>query len=128
MSTKIVIIGVGFAGIWSALSAKHLIGLKGKGKDIDVVVIAPQPALVMRPRLYEANPAQMSYPVGPVFEALGVKFITAFAEKIHTEAHSIHVRSTSGVESTVTYDRLILAAGSKLVRPQSVIGLQQHSF
>jgi NADH dehydrogenase FAD-containing subunit len=128
MSTKIVIIGVGFAGFWSALSAKHLIDLKGKGKDVDVIVIAPQPALVMRPRLYEANPAQMSYPVGPVFEALGVKLITAFAEKIDTEAHSIHVRSTSGVESTVTYDRLILAAGSKLIRPQSVIGLQQHSF
>jgi len=129
MSGKIVIIGAGFAGVWSALSAKRLIDLQKKNKDIfEVTVIAPEPSLIMRPRLYEANPSNTSAPLGTLFESAGIKFVQAFAEKIDTEAHTICVRSSSNVQSTIAYDRLILAAGSAVNKPQAITGLQQHAF
>lgn len=53
--TRIVIVGTGFGGVWSALSAKRLINLPRKKNDIEVLVISPEPTLVIRPRLYEAK-------------------------------------------------------------------------
>jgi NADH dehydrogenase len=48
MKQTILVIGAGFAGTWSALSAKHLIvsNLQKDGPDIEVVVIAPEAKLV----------------------------------------------------------------------------------
>ncbi|CAM1508030.1 Fc.00g048780.m01.CDS01 [Cosmosporella sp. VM-42] len=128
MQHKIVIIGTGFAGVWSALSAKRLINLKDSKKDIEVVVVAPEPTLVLRPRLYEANPAGMTHPVGPLFESAGIKFIQGTAEAIYTEKHAVDIRSASGATSNIGYDRLILAAGSSVVRPQGIAGLKQYAF
>ncbi|EFQ32759.1 hypothetical protein CGRA01v4_09299 [Colletotrichum graminicola] len=128
MSSTIVIIGAGFAGVWSALSAKRLLNLNNQGGIIDIIVIAPEPYLVMRPRLYEPNASGFKHPLVALFEAVGVRFIQGTAETIDTQAHIVHVRYPAGVESAVPFDRLILAAGSSVVRPQSVDGLQQHAF
>ncbi|KAK1985393.1 hypothetical protein LZ30DRAFT_708565 [Colletotrichum cereale] len=128
MSRTIVIIGAGFAGVWSALSAKRLINLSNQGEAIDIIVIAPEPHLVIRPRLYESNPSSFKHPLLALFESTGVRFLQGTAETIDTQAHVVHVRSPTGVESDVSFDRLILAAGSSVVRPQSVAGLQQHAF
>ena len=128
MASNIVIIGAGFAGVWSALSAKRLINLQNKSKDVEVTVIAPEPSMVIRPRLYEAEPSNMSVQVGALFESAGIKFIQGFAENIDTAAHTVHVRSIASAQTTVAYDRLILAAGSDVIRPQAVVGLRQHAF
>ncbi|KAK1656182.1 hypothetical protein BDP81DRAFT_487529 [Colletotrichum phormii] len=69
MSGSIIIIGAGFAGVWSALSARRLIKIHGQSEAFKVTVIAPQSCLIMRPRLYEANPSNMSQELGPLFEA-----------------------------------------------------------
>ncbi|KAK3332967.1 hypothetical protein B0T19DRAFT_114059 [Cercophora scortea] len=131
MSSKLVIIGAGFAGVWSALSAKRLINLKrkdGESKDIEVIVIAPEPSLVLKPRLYEANASSMFHPVGPLFKDAGITFIQGNAEAIDTDGHTIEVHTPSGNCLSVTYDRLILAAGSTVVRPPVVSGLQRYAF
>ncbi|OHX00554.1 pyridine nucleotide-disulfide oxidoreductase family protein [Colletotrichum incanum] len=128
MPRTIVIIGAGFAGVWSALSAKRLANLTNKGEIINIVVIAPEPYLVIRPRLYESNASSMKHPLMDLFDFAGVQFLQGTAETIDTEAHIVHVRSPTGHKSDVSFDRLILAAGSSVVRPQSVIGLQQHAF
>ncbi|RMJ15906.1 hypothetical protein CDV36_004427 [Fusarium kuroshium] len=128
MSSKIVIIGAGFAGVWSALSAQRLINLKEKEKNIEILVISPEPSLVMRPRLYEANAAGMSYPLNDLFGSAGIKFLQGTVDAIQAEAHTVKVRTASGGEDIVGYDRLILAAGSAVVRPQSVTGLKEHAF
>ncbi|KDN70786.1 hypothetical protein CSUB01_08717 [Colletotrichum sublineola] len=127
MSRTIVIIGAGFAGVWSALSAKRLINLNNEG-GINIVVIAPEPYLVMLPRLYEANASSFKHPLLALFESAGVQYLQGTAETIDTQAHVVHVRSSTGIESGVPFDRLILAAGSSVVMPQSVSGLQQHAF
>ncbi|EEU36593.1 uncharacterized protein NECHADRAFT_51665 [Fusarium vanettenii 77-13-4] len=128
MPSKIVIIGAGFAGVWSALSAQRLINLKHKEKDVDILVISPEPSLVMRPRLYEANAAGMNYPLGDLFGSAGIKFLQGTVDTIQIETHIVKVHTASGGEESVQYDRLILAAGSSVVRPQGVTGLEEHAF
>ncbi|KAJ5769520.1 hypothetical protein N7520_004079 [Penicillium odoratum] len=125
---RIVIIGAGFAGVWSALSAKRLATLVNKESSLEIQVIAPEPSLVMRPRLYEANPSRMTHPLGPLFKEAGVSFLQGIVQSIDTKTNTIQARSIEGVESTVQYDRLILAAGSSVVRPRGITGIEQNAF
>ncbi|KAF9871444.1 hypothetical protein CkaCkLH20_11091 [Colletotrichum karsti] len=128
MSVSIVIIGAGFAGVWSALSAKRLINLKDKGNAVKVLVVAPEPSLAIRPRLYEANTSNMFHHLGPLFESAGIEFLQGRAETINTTSKSVQVRSTDNQAVVVEYNQLILAAGSSLNRPQSVSGIEEHAF
>ncbi|GJC97369.1 FAD-dependent pyridine nucleotide-disulfide oxidoreductase [Colletotrichum higginsianum] len=130
MSSTILIVGAGFAGVWSALSAKRLINNSSdRANTINIVVVAPEPFLVIRPRLYETNAASMTHPLAALFEAAGVQFLQGTVETIDTQAHTVHVRSPTGPDpEVVSFDRLILAAGSSVVRPQGVTGLGQHAF
>ena len=128
MASRIVIIGCGFAGVWSALAAKRLVDLKDKAPSVEVVVVAPEASLVARPRLYEANAAGMAQPLGSLFESIGIKFVQGFVETIQPEDHHVLVRSAAGVTSRISYDRLILAAGSSIVHPKNIDGLGEHAF
>ncbi|KAK2608180.1 hypothetical protein N8I77_006804 [Diaporthe amygdali] len=130
MPKKIIIIGAGFAGLWSALSAKRLINLRNQEEEIKILVIAPEPSLVLRPRLYEANAASMTHPLGALLRSGDIEFFQGKVETIDTKAHYIHARSTSNVKLTTpfSYDRLILAAGSSVKKPQSIPGLQEFAF
>ncbi|KAH8703718.1 hypothetical protein BGW36DRAFT_423268 [Talaromyces proteolyticus] len=128
MSNKIVIIGAGFAGVWSALSAKRLIGLSQNERHIEVIVVAPGASLVLRPRLYESKPSKMAYPLKALFEAAGITFFQGTVTSIDTERHGIQVKSAKGVQSTIVYDRLILAAGSTIVKPKGIIGIEENTF
>ncbi|OAL07079.1 FAD/NAD(P)-binding domain-containing protein [Phaeosphaeriaceae sp. SRC1lsM3a] len=129
MPQRIIVVGAGFAGMWSALAARRFISmnLKTKEPDIEVIVVAPEPRLVIRPRLYEANPASMSAPLEDLFQVTGVQFIQGTVKSISTDEHAIEVADPTGTKSTYGYDRLILAAGSRLQRP-NIPGLQDHSY
>ena len=128
MPKQIVVIGAGFAGFWSAFSAKRLVDLEDKAADIEVTVIALEPSLVMRPRLYEAEPASMLMPLESMFKDAGIRFVRGFADKIDTNKQNVKVSSQDGEETLVAYDRLVLAAGSSVVKPVAVTGLEQHAF
>ncbi|KLO81332.1 related to pyridine nucleotide-disulphide oxidoreductase family protein [Fusarium fujikuroi] len=128
MPSRIVIIGAGFAGVWSAFSAQRLINIKSKQQDIQVLVIAPEPWLTLRPRLYEPNPSNMKQPLGPLFASSGIRFLQGAVETIDTNSQTVHLKSPSGDESDIAYDRLVLAAGSAVVRPKSVAGLNEYAF
>lgn len=128
MPGKIVIIGAGFAGVWSALSARRLLNLVNKGDAFDILVIAPEPVLVMRPRLYEANTSSLTFPLSSLFAKAGISFLSGTVNTIHTDTRTVEVRNAVGVETTIEYDRLVLAAGSSVARPQSIPGLRQHAF
>ncbi|EHK18612.1 uncharacterized protein TRIVIDRAFT_51015 [Trichoderma virens Gv29-8] len=130
MAKKIVIIGSGFAGLWTAIGAKRVIDLNRNllsDQDIEVLVIAPEPKLVIRPRLYESNAANMSAPLGELFAATGVRFTQGIVHAIQTEKKKIEMINMAGVSSILSYDKLVLAAGSRLVRPE-VPGLRDHAF
>jgi NADH:ubiquinone reductase (H+-translocating) len=126
MSKRILVIGAGFAGMWSALSAARLIDQHGR-TDIEVALIAPEPHLHVRPRLYEENAAGMKAPLLDIFASTGVRFIQGSVEHIHVERGEVDVHGADGSRSTLNYDRLVLATGSRLFRPQ-IPGLAQHAF
>ncbi|KAL4749317.1 hypothetical protein BDW72DRAFT_194946 [Aspergillus terricola var. indicus] len=129
MNCRIVIIGAGFGGVWSALSAKRLINLANKEAEFEILVVAPEPVLVMRPRLYESKPATLIHPLDALFKEAGIKFVPGVVETIHTEARTVEVQCTSGLlKSTIKYDRLILVAGSSVIHPEGITGLEDHAF
>ncbi|MFI7837108.1 NAD(P)/FAD-dependent oxidoreductase [Pseudomonas asiatica] len=126
MKSNILIIGAGFAGVWSALSAARLLD-QAQRADINVSVLAPQPELRIRPRFYEADVHGMKAPLGELFEAVGIHFIPGNADSIDTEGRSVSYTNAQGHRQQIAYDRLILAAGSQVARP-AVPGLAEHAF
>lgn len=126
MKTNILIIGAGFAGVWSALSAARLLD-QAHRDDLSISVLAPQAELRIRPRFYEANAHTLKAPVGELFEVVGVRFITGNAEAIDADARSVSYIDSHGQRQQIAYDRLILAAGSQVARP-AVPGLAEHTF
>lgn len=126
MKSNILIIGAGFAGVWSALSAARLFD-QAQRADLSISVLAPQPELRIRPRFYEADVHGMKAPLGELFEAVGIHFIPGNADSIDTEGRSVSYTDALGQPQQITYDRLILAAGSQVARP-AVPGLAEHAF
>ena len=128
MQQRLVIIGAGFAGMYAALSAARLRGLNNVSPDaLEIVVVAPEPTLVVRPRLYESQPETLSAPLEAVFEAVDVQYVRGSATSFDTKARSVEVSAPDGSVSTLRYDRLVLASGSRLFRPD-IPGLAQYGF
>jgi len=128
MSKRILVIGAGFAGMWSALASARLLDQVGR-TDVEIALVAPTPELHVRPRLYEQNPNGMRAPLQDIFQAVGVRFIQGWVEHIDVARQEVTV-ATAGAEGAsqpVHFDRLVLAAGSRLFRPQ-IPGLEQHAF
>ncbi|TCP78169.1 NADH dehydrogenase [Pseudomonas putida] len=126
MKSNILIIGAGFAGVWSALSAARLLD-QAQRDDLSISVLAPQAELHIRPRFYEANAHTLKAPVGELFNAVGVHFITGNAEAIAADARTVSYIDSQGQRQQISYDRLILAAGSEVARP-AIPGLAEHTF
>lgn len=127
MTRSILIIGTGFAGMWSALSAARVIERAGKAAEYRVTVISPEPELHVRPRLYEENAGGMKAPLGALFDAVGIEFIRGTVAKILPDESLVEVRMAGGSTETVAYDSLVLATGSQLLRPD-IPGLREHAF
>ncbi|MCY1274237.1 NADH dehydrogenase-like protein [compost metagenome] len=125
MKQRILIIGTGFAGMWSALSAARLLDRHGD-RSTEVAVLAPQAELRIRPRFYEPNVHRMTAPLDKLFEVVGVKFIRGTAERIDVASNTVGYRDAEGAAATLEYDRLVLASGSKVARPR-LAGIE-HAF
>ncbi|VDY62785.1 NADH dehydrogenase-like protein SAV0941 [Shimwellia blattae] len=126
MKNSVLIIGSGFAGMWSAVSAARLAYLNGRD-DVEITVLAPRPELGIRPRFYEANVSTLAAPLGPLFSALGIRFIAGAAEHIDTHQQQVTYREPGGATATLGYQRLILATGSRL-RREGVAGIARYGF
>lgn len=126
MKKQILILGAGFGGLWAALSATRLLSLHGC-HDVEVSVLAPQPELRIRPRFYEPNAHQLFAPLGELFDAVGVNFISGTAERIDVEPKTVAYRDALGAIKMLTYDKLVLATGSRLALPDTP-GVVQHAF
>ena len=122
---NILIIGAGFAGLWSALSAVRQLELNAR-KDVEVTLLAPQAELHVRPRFYEPDVHTMAAPLQALFEAVNVRFVQGTAFHIDEAARRVRYRTQSGTECELGYDRLIMACGSVLNRPD-MVGIE-HVF
>ncbi|NVK57034.1 MAG: NAD(P)/FAD-dependent oxidoreductase [Alteromonadaceae bacterium] len=128
MKKRILVIGAGFAGLWSSLSAARLIHQVGH-KNIEIALIAPKPELHIRPRLYEHNPQKMTAPLERIFQKTGVSFIEGLVADIDVKNQTVKVTDavSKNPSRDITYDRLILAAGSRLNLPP-ISGLKEYAF
>jgi NADH dehydrogenase, FAD-containing subunit len=126
MKQQILIIGAGFGGMWTALSATRLFDIHGH-HDAEVTVLAPQAELRVRPRFYEPDAHQLVAPIDELFEAVGVKFIKGTAEVIDIRQKSVGYIDTSGTPQVLGYDKLVLASGSRLAMPNTQ-GVAEYAF
>ncbi|TFF51806.1 FAD-dependent oxidoreductase [Pseudomonas putida] len=126
MKQQLLVIGAGFGGLWSALSAARLLDMHGRN-DVEITLLAPQPELRIRPRFYEPDVHRMSAPLTELFEAVGVRFVKGTAESIDEQSRKVGYRDETGRAGELSYDRLVLASGSQLSRPP-VPGLKEHAF
>ncbi|QOZ70847.1 NAD(P)/FAD-dependent oxidoreductase [Bradyrhizobium arachidis] len=125
---RLLIIGAGFAGMYAALSAARLRDIQGVSPDdLEIALIAPQPTLVIRPRLYEPKPETLTAPLLDVLEAIDVDYIQGSAEAVDTKAQTVQIATAKGTRKTLSYDRLVVATGSRLFRP-NIPGLAEHGF
>ncbi|WP_030671454.1 NAD(P)/FAD-dependent oxidoreductase [Streptomyces sp. NRRL B-1347] len=106
----IVIVGGGFAGVWSAASAARVRG----GADMRITLVSPNTDMVLRPRMYEAEPELAVVPLKRVLEPVGVEHVQAAVTEIDTAGR----RVVTSDGDALTYDRLVLATGSQLIRPE----------
>ncbi|RON47620.1 NAD(P)/FAD-dependent oxidoreductase [Pseudomonas frederiksbergensis] len=113
MKQQILVIGAGFGGMWTALSATRLFDIHGHDA-VEVTVLAPQAELRVRPRFYEPNAHQLAAPIGELFDAVGVKFVQGAAETIDVEQKRVGYLDASGAKQALSYDKLVLATGSRL--------------
>ena len=128
MSQRLVIIGAGFAGMYAALSAARLRDVtRASIGDLDIALVSPEPALVVRPRLYEPNPETLTAPLADVLKAIDVDYVRGTVETIDTHGRSIEIVNPADRRRILTYDRLVLATGSRLFRP-AIPGLVKHAF
>jgi NADH dehydrogenase len=125
---RLVIIGAGFAGMYAALSAARLRDIKGASPEkLEIALVAPQPMLVVRPRLYEPKPETLTAPLLDVLKAIDVVYVQGSAETVDTKAREVGIATSGGKRKKLSYDRLVVATGSRLFRP-NIPGLAEHGF
>jgi NADH:ubiquinone reductase (H+-translocating) len=125
---RLVIIGAGFAGMYAALSAARLRDIQAVSpEELEIALVAPEPTLVVRPRLYEPKPETLTAPLLDVLRAIDVVYVQGSAETIDTKSRAVEIVTAKGAKKNLTYDRLVVATGSRLFRP-NIPGLAEHGF
>jgi NADH:ubiquinone reductase (H+-translocating) len=124
---NVLIIGGGFAGVWAAASAVRTYREAGvPDSALRVTLVAPGDDMVIRPRLYEPDPQRMRVALDRVLGPIGVRRVAATVTGIDVESRTVVAVGRDGAPIALGYDRLVLAAGSRVVRP--TIDGAEHLF
>ncbi|MEE2970701.1 MAG: FAD-dependent oxidoreductase [Pseudomonadota bacterium] len=118
---NIVVIGGGFAGLWSALGAARRLDEEGE-TDIHVTLVNRDEWHAIRVRLYEPDISGARVPLAEVLEPAGIELVVGEVTGFDFDARTIALG-----DKTLPYDRLVIAAGSRLNRPD-IPGLDEHAF
>src|SRR3979409_301157 len=116
---RLVIIGAGFAGMYAALSAARLRDIQGVSpEEFEIALVAPEPTLVVRPRLYEPRPETLTAPLLDVLKAIDVVYVRGRADTIDAKSRVLALAASRGERKDLAYDRLVVTTGSRLFRPE----------
>ena len=127
VARRIVILGGGFAGLWSAAGAARALDAHGIGPDrVEIVLIDRTAWHSIRVRNYEADLSGTRVALDSVLEPVGVRRLEAEVTGVDV-ARRIVTCESGGASQTIAYDRLVFALGSRLARPP-IPGLDRHAF
>jgi NADH:ubiquinone reductase (H+-translocating) len=120
---EVIVVGSGFAGLWAALgAARRLDELDVSAERVRITVISTQPCHDIRVRNYEADLAECRIPLPALLDPVGVRQVAATVTAIDPVARTV---TADGL--THHFDRLVLAAGSQVARPD-IPGLAEFGF
>lgn len=124
---RIVVLGAGFAGLWAAIGAARLRDEIGAaGRDIEILVVDRNPYHNIRVRNYEVDLSEVALPLPRLLDPIGVTHGLGEVEAVDPARRQISLVTSRG-EETMSYDRLVLALGSEVMRP-NIPGLAEHAF
>jgi NADH dehydrogenase len=124
--TRIVVLGAGFAGLWAAIAAARKRDEIGANGDIEIHLVDRNPYHNIRVRNYEADLGEVAIPLPQLLDPVGVSHGIGEVEAIDPVRREISL-VTSGGDQLLAYDRLVLALGSEVMRPD-IPGLAEHAF
>ncbi|MCP9834576.1 MULTISPECIES: NAD(P)/FAD-dependent oxidoreductase [unclassified Cyanobium] len=124
---RILVLGGGFAGLWSALAAARQLDQLGLAPDaVEVLLVNRDAFHGIRVRNYEPDLTPLRVPLEAVLAPAGVRWLVGEVGSIDLAARTVTVLSESWPQN-LAYDRLVFALGSQLLRPE-VPGLVEHGF
>jgi len=125
LKKQILVLGGGFAGLWSAVGAARKVAEQKAEGEVEITLVERTTYHNIRVRNYEADLSDVCVPLCDVLPPIGVGVVHGEAIRIDTAGHRILVRG-EGVRE-LAYDRLVIALGSELVRPP-IPGLAENAF
>jgi NADH:ubiquinone reductase (H+-translocating) len=124
---RIVILGAGFAGLWSAVGAARALEERGIGPDrVEVTVVNATSWHSIRVRNYESDLSGTRVPLADILDPIGVRLVVAEIVGLSVADRTVSCVA-DGRSSQLPYDRMVFALGSRLVRPP-IPGLREHAF
>jgi NADH dehydrogenase len=110
---RVLVLGSGFAGLWAALGAARRLDELGAQDAVDVMVVSSRPFHDIRVRNYEPDLSACRIPLRDLLDPVGVEHVTADVTTIDPVGATVHTADGG----TLAYDRLVLAVGSAVARP-----------
>ena len=118
--SRVVVLGAGIAGHTAATFARSWLG-----RGDSVTVVSPRPDYNWVPSniwvgVGLMKPAQVTFPLAPLYERAGIQFVQASAREIHPDGDQdnrtpyVTAQSADGADVRVPYDFLINATGPAL--------------
>ncbi|SEC57586.1 NADH dehydrogenase [Rhizobiales bacterium GAS191] len=124
---RIVIVGGGFAGLWSAVGAARRRGELGiSAAELEIALVNRDAFHAIRVRNYEADLSKVRVALDAVLDPIGVRHIAGNVTDIDLDGQEVVVTTPQGRE-VIPYDRLVMAAGSEVAKPH-IPGLADHAF
>src|SRR5882672_10826619 len=112
---RILVLGGGFAGLWSAVGAARKLDELAIGPDrVEVTLVSASPWHSIRVRNYEAELDGTRLPLDEVLGPIGVRRVEAEVVDIDFKKRQV---ACAGLSGPLPYDRLVFALGSQLARP-----------
>ena len=125
---QVLVLGGGFAGLWSAVGAARTLDEVGLSPDAVAVTLVNRDAYhAIRVRNYEADLCEVRVPLDDVLAPIDVRRVEGDVVAVDFLAQQVTIQSSADAEVLLSYDRLVVAVGSQLVRPP-LPGLAEYAF
>ena len=124
---RVLVLGAGFAGLWSALGAARALDERGIGPDrVEVAVVNATPFHSIRVRNYEPDLAGTRVALADILDPVDVRLVVADIVGLNIADRTVACIA-AGTALQLPYDRMVFALGSRLLRPP-IPGLREHAF